>query len=469
MAEILTVTTPLVNKNNPIHANRPVGNSEIPFDLQDIATVPKSAGAQEQILEQNTGLLEGKGADNILTNLLKDPAAAVGFLKNIYVLQEIVKLLPAHNSTLTQGIEQMFGSLMISPEDIATEMAFQENTSTVFRGELFNFLRGLLSQNTSTDMQLAVASLLKSINSLAGRQEALRAVANSLQYLSETLTPSKDVSRRLGELSQAFRQENAEEYFSQLKSRVVALLKEIEGNLLFTSRLEKISSITLYNLSRYNDNTEFFHESVSHLMTLLDACGRAELTGLLENFPSQLQQMIKEREMSKIMDVLTRLIDSQAQQETLSASNAEKLEKIITSLLSSPCHFTPLLHFVVPVDNGSMRSFAEIWINPNGQEDRRDGVETKECTHMLLVFDIEGIGQFEAELYAVDKAITLSLLCPAPYSERFAQVVQAFTACVAGTGYRMEEVSVGTLVKPRSLMEVFKSLPYKRTGVDVKV
>lgn len=469
MAEILTITTPLVQKNGAVNHNRPTSNPEIPFDLQDIATIPKSAGAKEQILEQNTSFLKGNASDNVITTLLKDPTAAVGFLKNIYVLQEIVKLLPAHNSTLTQGIEQMFGFLMVKPEDIATEMILQENTSTVFRGELFDFLRGLLNQNASDDMRLAIASLLKSINSLAGRQEALRAVANGLQYLAEALAPSQDISRKLEELSKAFRQEDADLCFSQLKGQVVAVLKEIEGNLLFTSHLEKISSITLYNLSRYNDNDDFFQEAVFQLVTLLDAHGRNEFNRIIKDFPFHLQQMSKERDMSSIMNVLTQIISNQAQQETLSASNAEKLQKIITSLLSSPCYFTPLLHFVIPVDDGSMRSFAEIWINPNGQEDRRDGSDSQECTHMLLIFDVEGLGQFEVELYTANKSITLSLLCPEPYTGHFAQAAQSFVSCVVGTGYQMKDISVGTLVKPRSLMEVFKSLPYKRTGVDVKV
>ena len=40
---------------------------------------------------------------------------------------------------------------------------------------------------------------------------------------------------------------------------------------------------------------------------------------------------------------------------------------------------------------------------------------------------------------------------------------------VAQTGYRMEKLNLQPLERTRSLMEVFKSLPYKRTGVDVKI
>jgi len=58
-----------------------------------------------------------------------------------------------------------------------------------------------------------------------------------------------------------------------------------------------------------------------------------------------------------------------------------------------------------------MKSFAEIWINPNGSEDERNSSERsgKRNIHMLIVFDIEGIGQFEAELNVLDQTIDFSL------------------------------------------------------------
>lgn len=41
--------------------------------------------------------------------------------------------------------------------------------------------------------------------------------------------------------------------------------------------------------------------------------------------------------------------------------------------------------------------------------------------------------------------------------------------CVSSTSYRFDKIRVDPLERPNSLMDVFKSLPYKRTGVNVKV
>ena len=469
MAEILKITTPLVNKNSQVNQNKPVADPTVPFHLQDIPTVTKTVTSGE-ILKQNTGLIQRENADTVLTNLLKDPAAAVSFMKNIYVLQEIIKLLPVNNSTVTQEIEQMFNALLLNPDDIAAEMARQEGTSTIFRGELFNFLRGLVTRgNASPEMLGGVANLLKAINSLIGRQDALDAVANSLQYLSESLSPSKALSEKLAKLSQEFRGQDAQERSAQLKTQAQALLKEVENSILFSPKLDKINSITLYNLSRYNDNPDFFKEAVSNLLLLLDGQSRREFASLIQSFRDGLQTFAQRGEASKIMEMLTKIIGRQAEEGASSAAIAERVEKIIYSLLSSPCHFTPLLHFVVPVEFMDLKSFAEIWINPNGQEDLRGRETDQECSHMLLVFDIQGIGQFEVELYVIGKEIQLSVLCPPAYALVFSRKAEQIAKCVNGTSYQVREIRVDKLERPRSLMEVFKSLPYKRTGVDVKV
>ena len=87
-------------------------------------------------------------------------------MKNIYLLQELIKLLPVNNKPLTQEIQQLFDQLMVAPEDIADEMMRQENASTSFKGEMFDFLRELLSQNPKQEgLRQATVYFLKAFNS----------------------------------------------------------------------------------------------------------------------------------------------------------------------------------------------------------------------------------------------------------------------------------------------------------------
>lgn len=486
MADILRVTTPLVNKNQIQNNRQPEPN--IPFNLQDITKVTKT-NPQEELLEQNNGLVEQESA-SVLLSQLKDPAAAVRFLRGIYLMQDIVRLLPVNNQTITKEIEQLFEVLLLHPEDIAAEMARQEHSSTSFKGELFNLLRQLSGQNRAPDMQQAVANLLKSLYSYSGRKDVLEAVANNLQHLSESLAPSKTLSGKLAALSQEFRSNRAEQSFASLKGEVLPLLKEVEGSILFSPKLAKVLSITVYNLSRFNDNPDFLQDAFSNLMLQLTPEQRDRLVVDLQRYLSKLAAGPQSGEAegqgrpasggeaafaadrqrgSQIMDALTRIIGKQNEAAGASSIAADKVEKIIHSLLSSPCNYTPLLHFVVPVQLEEIKAFAEIWINPNGSEDRGETRDPSRCIHMLLAFDVEGLGQFEADLFADGDNLELTLLCPPPYVDAFANIPKRIAAATAGTGYRFGNIKIGSLERPRSLMEAFPSLPNKRTGLNVKI
>ena len=469
MADILKITTPLVNKSQ-VQPTKQATDPSVPFNLQDVSKVVKPAPHGE-LLKQNNGLIQKEEASTILSSLLKDTSVTVNFLKNIFILQEIITLLLVNNFTVNAEIEQLFDSLLISPEDIVDEMMRQENTSTVFKGELFNFLRTLVAGNSTPEIRAGVANLLKSINGLLGKQDVLNAISNSLQFLSESLSASKTLSQRLETLSEEFRQEDAPQKFHELKAQVLDILEDVEGSILFSPKMSKVLAITIYNLSRFNDNPDFFQESISNLLLLLDGKEqRNQLTTGIENFISQMKNT-EQSENSKIMDILAQIIGRQSENTDFTLLSSEKIEKIIHSLLSSPCNFTPLLHFVIPVQYEDIRSFAEIWVNPNGSEDEREnqGQAAKRNIHMLIVFDIEGIGQFEAELFVSDKNLDFSLFCPPAYTDTFSKMSNRFAKCIEGSSYRFGTIKIDKLERPRSLMDVFKSLPYKRTGVNVKI
>ncbi len=467
MADILKITTPLVNKS-VVQPNKQNADPTIPFNIQDINKVVKS-DQKSELLQQNN-ILNQENAPSILMNLLKDPSVTVGFLKNIFMLQEIIRLLPANNSTVTQEIHQLFDALLVSPDQIVAEMMKQEHTSTSFKGELFDLLRELVAGAPHQEMRQGVAALLKSLNGLLTKGEILDSLANNLDFLAHSLDASKTLSGRLSALAAAFRREDAAQNFTSLKQQLLEVLSEVENSILFSPKLAKLVPIVIYNLSRYNDNPDYLQETLLNLFTLMDdARQKDELLGLVRQLLTQGQGREQGQQSSRVMDTLAQIIGRQAGDSTITLLNSDKIEKIIHSLLSSPCNFTPLLHFVVPVRYMDIKSFAEIWIDPNSAEGREAGGQEGENIHMLIVFDIEGIGQFETELMVRQQAVSLQLFCPGPYAEAFAPIRDNLAQLIARCGYRAQEVAISKLERPRSLMDVFKSLPHKRTGIDVKV
>ncbi len=525
MADILRITTPLINKNQQVTPKAAV-EPTTPFQLQDISKVIKPHN-QRDILQQNNTLLKEADSPEILLDLLKDPGVTVTYLKNIFMLEEIIKLLPANNMALTKEIENLFNELLMPHDEIAQEMMRQEQESTVFKGEFFDFLRKISGEaQPRSDIQASVVNLMKSINNLLIKDDILDAVANSLSYLAKNLRASKGLSEKLELLALRFRQDGGAGQFAALKGETLAVLKEVGESILFNPQLQKMVSITIYNLSRHNDSMEFFHEAAAALWQKLagedrmvfasyveslmkffrdheksrqeaaagqeaDAAnlaedgtaggrhslGRAEALNQMlgqagqETDTAALQENKAADTTSKVMNALIELVKRQSADDEAGKGEAGQVDKILHSLLSSPCNFTPLLHFVVPAFLDDIKAFAEIWVNPYDDDSGAQGVEAGRKIHILLVIDVEMMGRFEAEVRVYDKVVDLSLHCPAGLESRFKGLSKELPAKIRmlQTSYRLGKMEIETLDHPRSLMEVFKTLPYKRMGMDVKI
>jgi hypothetical protein len=85
--------------------------------------------------------------------------------------------------------------------------------------------------------------------------------------------------------------------------------------------------------------------------------------------------------------------------------------------------------------------------------------------------DIDGVGRFEVEFFAheASKSLDLNLYCPKGLESQFTTMVRGLPQLLSNSTYRIGRAKVDTIKEPRSLMDVFKSLPYRRVGVDVTV
>jgi len=469
VSDILKVTTPLINKNQPVSPKQPIDPTTA-FSIQDTTKVIRTHNESE-LLKHNTATFEGDGS-KLLMSLLKDPAVTVTYLKNIFLLEEIYRLLPANNKTVTQEIQQVFQELLLQPENLVPEMIRQEHESTQFKGELFDFLRDLsASGQEQPELQGTIANFLKSVNNIKAQNDIIDALSNNLTFLKNNLPVAHTLSARIENLINRFNSENAKENFQELKTETLYLMKDLEGSFYFSQKFGKIVSIITYNLSRFNDNTDFFEESSFRLRRQLSEPQRLKFAKLISNFrENNLRGYTSRPEalQSKVMASLIKLISHQASKSGESESEESKTKAILHSLLSSPCNFTPLLHFILPLSDGVLRAFAEVWINQeSGDSSSPDSAEP--ALHFLMVVDVETVGRFEAEFCVRDKIIDFTLYTPPACEDTYRGVINSLPAILSQTGYRVGKTALRSTERTRSLMDVFKSLPYKRVGVDVKI
>ncbi|MGN0612705.1 MAG: hypothetical protein ACI4JB_02280 [Porcipelethomonas sp.] len=473
MADMLRSATPITNKNIVQPMREHLSSDLSPFDVSDLSKVSRP-NSDSELLEQNNGNIDKELAPEVLLNMLKDPSVTVNFIKNILMLQEIVGVISMQNQPVTEEFEQLFNELAVKPENLAEELINQEQDSTAFKGELFDSLREMVKENPVPEVRTAVTNLLKAVNTENCKPEILKALSGTMTYLSETLSPNKELSGKLHLLAEKFAAPDAEKNFSELKNQTAQVIQDIGRSIMFNSKLSSLCSMITYNLSRYNTNTNFLSEAAREVMRFIPQ--EENRTRFLQMLYDCLSGFERGGTNSKVLDTLVKILEKQTDSESVMQMKGESVETVIHSLLSSPSNFTPLLHFVIPIDDGIFRAFGEMWINPDEEENKKTNKDSRSSSgerermiHMLLVFDVPDVGRFETELYVRDKKINMSLFCPPVMEGKMGGLVSDLKKCISFSKYSFDSIKVEKLEKTRSLVEVFPTLPQKRTGINVRI
>lgn len=165
--------------------------------------------------------------------------------------------------------------------------------------------------------------------------------------------------------------------------------------------------------------------------------------------------------MANLMDFLAKNINDPSLKSLSSMSRSD----IMQGLLTSPGVFTPLLHYLVPIQDGALKAFGELWADPDA-ENRNGSIESK---HLFLCFDVENVGYFELDLQTQDRKLQVQLLCPSGTEKLFQPLKTSIPQIAAANGYTAEDTRVGTVVKRRDLTQVFPKIQDKRSGLNVKI
>lgn len=139
---------------------------------------------------------------------------------------------------------------------------------------------------------------------------------------------------------------------------------------------------------------------------------------------------------------------------------------MIQGLLSAPGVFTPLLHFLVPMNMDGMKAFGELWADPDAD---RDPVTGESDNHLFLCFEIENAGYFELEVYARGKSVNAALLCPAGTERNYLPIKEMLPELAASCGYNAEKIMIEPLKRRRDLPNIFPKLNERRTGLNVRI
>ncbi|MCM1327805.1 MAG: hypothetical protein NC253_00035 [Ruminococcus sp.] len=164
--------------------------------------------------------------------------------------------------------------------------------------------------------------------------------------------------------------------------------------------------------------------------------------------------------MENMLDFLVKNINDPSL-KSLSAMNRGEM---LQGLLTSPGVFSPLLHFLVPMNMDGTKAFGELWADPDAGDGKPGGDDDK---HLFLCFEIEEAGYFELEVYSHGRDINVSLLCPEGSERQYLPLKETIPVIASANGYNAEKTIISPLKKKRDLNKVFPKLNDRKNNLNV--
>lgn len=245
---------------------------------------------------------------------------------------------------------------------------------------------------------------------------------------------------------------------SSLKEILMLVLPQSSEEMLnkFLGEFEQTRDLNalLGKLSTFLNSIDRMEVKVVLAQTLNEALGNlAKSENTSYNPPSSMENLV---------DFLSKNINDSA----LRSLNTFNQNEMIQSLLTAPGVFTPLLHYLIPVQIEETRAFGELWVDNDAG--KSSGAED-DSNHLFLSFSVENIGDFELEIYTKSTDISVTLMCPKNLTKSFSKIKDSIVKIASSNGFTAKTTIIDSLKDKRNLVEVFTRIREKRVGLNVTV
>lgn len=228
------------------------------------------------------------------------------------------------------------------------------------------------------------------------------------------------------------------------------------------------------DLAKVNTMQELIDELNSLLRDMPDVPMRERLYGIFVDIidkmavKSELPQHGIRPPVSSTLDSLTDFIQTNINNPALKSLDSFNASNLLQSLLNAPGVFTPLAHYILPLEVANTRAFGELWVD-NDENNPNNTPGTQRNYHLFLTFDVESIGRFELDMYALGENVNLSLLYPPKFEKEIEPMKDRVNKIINNIGYKAQNFETAPLKKTHNLVEVFPKITDKRITLNKRV
>ena len=389
------------------------------------------------------------------------------------------------SSSAADMFEPLKSETLALLKDVSASLLNDERTQTFIPLIIHNLSR----YNTNNGMlKESFANLLAYIPSDDMRRELSVAFGNLLKkiFSKKQLSEMSDIP---DSYNNTLNQSENQDYLSIFDNKA----EKLSLSLFIKSHLSDESYLAELDLSR--DKLEFLSrqiipavhrdfQGIKDMAALVDYLNEIlrempdipQRDTLFEFFTNIVNEMAQRKELPpssnipsapSTLDKLTDFIGKNINHEAIQSLDDFNASNLLQSLLNAPGVFTPLAHYILPLQIEDTKAFGELWVDNDENNPNNTPVGQKNY-HLFLTFDVESIGRFEVDMYALGENINLSLLYPEKFGFKIKKLSDKIDLIIRNIGYKPAKFETAVLRKPHVLTEVFPKIIDRRKGLNVQ-
>lgn len=512
-----TVSTPKVNDIPSKHTP-----SDSIFDIKNLDNAVKIEPVSEDYQKESfRETLFQNLQKEILKPLMNSTTAEADALRKLVLISELFE------SSAGAIPKELLDGLFINSQDLLSELLLRDKTDSIFKGSFFDSLRSLAKLEGYPQLKDAIVSILKHYDAYVNRNQTLNGIFLETSRLLMTL-PSKEralLEQQLIKLEVVLSQSSGKEQPNQELQTLINLKAAQNGklggqleqrlanieNLLSSKNLnyqeiqQLLKNETIPALRQILQSQAYSDKTYQSVATIIDHIVRYDKGNpeLLESAVLRFSQALKPLSSltdSEIVDmknqlflhakeaeILAERLESSSRnpaegekvalaqllEQALDEKNSNKIinsaQSLLETMVRNESPIFTLMHFLIPLRFLDENSYGEFFVDKDPTAKKGEKGSAENATDIFFTIQSDRYGNFEVELLARDKNITLNIKSPAPLVETLKATREQLKTIVEEQGYSLAGYGVGEYLQSQTILQRFPKLAFRKVGLDVTI
>jgi hypothetical protein len=511
-----TVSTPKVTDIPSKHTP-----SDSIFDINNLDNAVKIEPVSENYQKESfRETLFQNLQKEILKPLMNSTTAEADALRKLVLISELFE------SSAGAIPKDILDGIFINSQDLLSELLLRDKTDSIFKGAFFDSLRSLAKLEGYPQLKDAIVSILRHYDAYVNRNQTLNGIFLESSRLLMTL-PSKEralleqqlikleavlsksngleqpnqelqnlinlkaaqngklgdqLEQRLARIEDLLQSKNLnyQEIQQLLKNETIPALRQILQSQAYSDKTYQSVATIIDHIVRYDKgNPEQLEAAVLRFSQALKPLSNLTDSDIVE-MKNQLFRHAKEAEIlaerleysSKNPGEGEKVALAQLLEQALDENNSSKIinsaHSLLETMVRNESPILTIMHFLIPLRFLDENSYGEFFVDKDPAKKGEKG-KAENATDIFFTIQSDRYGNFEVELLARDKNITLNIKSPAPLVETLKSTREQLKTIVEEQGYSLAGYGVGEYTQSQTILQRFPKLAFRKVGLDVTI